>query len=464
MLQKILGGFLDLSVRDGLSSELAITEDAAKFKDYVEPSVYPEFIQLAARHLDTYKMEDLNRIAASSVDWQRFETAMNSYFDDTIILFPYEGSIGSPRDSLPETKDELPSDSGPQEATQPDLAPAASPTQEVVTIAKPDRFFDIQAQMIERRFPGGRRNDAGDDDLRYLISCLRYVFGYNYWQLIARRRAWTTLGAAIICAAGIATVWMAASGPLLFVSQDGKEGLSPLVSEIVGGVSLLLGLGATCIAVYLGLQKRYETLTKRYRSALTVSCANLRGPAIERLERLVSAVDLVYKQVQNDEAGFRRAGRLSDWSAKCAKWCVCGVWISRRVEHIELFMQLEMWRIRRIHYGLQIIARWMSWLIAIAFSLAFSFFVWIGYSASLFASGRYWSVALVCCLAVAALVMVARASFTVATVDVNLIEKTLLSRSLPGHHNTLLHVHMAGMVQWLISEIQKWQEAQHGGS
>lgn len=66
------------------------------------------------------------------------------------------------------------------------------------------------------------RRDIGDGDLRDEISCMRYVFEHNYWQLIVGRRYSALAGAALIVTVGLLATWF--SGHALLVTYPVTSG------------------------------------------------------------------------------------------------------------------------------------------------------------------------------------------------------------------------------------------------
>ena len=85
-----------------------------------------------------------------------------------------------------------------------------------------------------------------------------------------------------------------------------------------------------------------------------------------RVHDLIAIIPLIFATVDRSKMELKNQGRLDEWPTEIKKWSKLAFWMAARVEHIELYMQVQMWRIRRFHYGLRWIARWASILLAVA--------------------------------------------------------------------------------------------------
>jgi hypothetical protein len=505
MLQALLGRFLDWTVGDGISSELSTAGDHDNFTSYCQRTDFSHFLELTPKNVNTRKLDE---IIASPILQER----MDSYFNDKIDMFPYEGSTSALASTTKSATVAGSDNSEPAPHPPTDETPSET-ARNGVGIIKPDRFYTIQAAMIERRFPGGRERDIGDGDLRDQISSMRYIFAWNYWQLIIARRGWTLLEAVALVLVALICIWLLRNSSLIPDITDAPLIRTPAFFQAVITAIILLFLNAASVIAYFLLQRRHSTLTDRYKNAVSKSAAVLRTSVDSRLRGIVDAMPDIFKQGEAAKQQLKDAKSLSLWPHEGRKWPVLGVWMAKRVEHIELFMQLEMWRIRRIHYGLRVLARWLSCLLFVLALLVFALvlfalhasglvilereltkFVAVLLALSLVAgvasisnprwiaarSGRALfaisAVALPLLLAIGhlsdlldirddaatvlaivsvigALVWISKLSFTAAIPDLNLIETTLLSAQLRGHHDTRVHTEMAELVYRLMGAV-----------
>jgi hypothetical protein len=460
MLKEILGRHLDVMVGDGISSELSTQADELKFHDYWE-NVESHFFVLKAREMKTRRIEDFIDIVKDPEKWAEHSELMDRYFDDDIDMFPYEHTKDSA--SNPQTSQSPPATEQNSSSLDPatDTSKAQSrttlpldapiPAASAPPLIKPERFFHIQIDLIERRFPLGRTNDIGDGDLRDLVSSFRAVFALNYWQLIMSRRIWTVIGAAIILAAALLTASLA----LYFVEHGALDFILPapgyrMVAVVAAALVALILVGVVEFLVFYVLSRRYETLKERYVNAVRTSCAILRAPLNNRLQNLVQIINPLFIRVEQARTDYPD-GELDHWPEEAKKWIALALWMARRVEYIQFFVQVEMWRVRRIHYAMKTMAGWLSVLIFVCSSAVIGL-IWLSACAiglGHFGDGLGDRLLIGVSVTIAALVgigLISKASYTAGIPQLNLVEDNLQTAELQGYKDTKLHNELGDVV------------------
>jgi hypothetical protein len=292
---------------------------------------------------------------------------------------------------------------------------------------------------------------------------MRYIFARNYRQLILVRRGWTLLGCVAILLSALIAVWVSGRTSSFLYAKTSLKGYSPELLQAVTCAFVVAFVNATSAITYMLLLKRHNTLAGNYTNAIEISAAVLRASAVSRLHGIIDAMPDIFKKGEAAKQDLIDAKHLDQWPQEGRKWPILGVWMSRRVEHIELFMQLEMWRIRRIHYGLRVVARWLSIIVFVLTLLIFGLLLWLGQLAGVLPLQLSLSLILAVISLVIGIGFISKLSFSAAIPDLNIIEKTLLSGDLRGHHDTQLHVHLADLVYRLLGGILRAEETQKRG-
>lgn len=141
------------------------------------------YFRMEMTDVKTRDISEYEALIKDPVAWEAFEKEhMNRYFEDDIDMFPYSDSVNK-------------------------RGHYDGEAHRFREIMKPNDFFFIQKEMIERRFAPksdwSGRAAIGESDLRNLISCLRFTFLRNYTHLIVSRRIHVLTGSL----AGTALVW-----------------------------------------------------------------------------------------------------------------------------------------------------------------------------------------------------------------------------------------------------------------
>ncbi|WP_443747176.1 hypothetical protein [Asticcacaulis solisilvae] len=382
----------------------------AEYKKLVEHK-YHHFIEIRSQQPTTRNIKQYVDLLKDEDKWREFETAkMNKYFEDKIELFPFGGGTG-----------------------------------DAVGLDKPEDFFLIQMEMVRRRFPGGDvEGDIGDNDIRKLISCLRYVFRHNYFALIWARRGWAlsgVAGAVVLSAALLGFMIWLRSQPAASVGEPVLTGFC----VVLGGLGLCFGFLTYTIA------RKFKELTDEYTETVRHSC-NVLARALEmRIQNIAATIPLIFNEIDKARFDYDNKEVRDLWPEEVKKWSKLAFWMAARVEHIELFLQAQMWRIRRIHYGAKSVAVLVSWLLLLlsapALVLIFAAMVWSMPMPDVHALGRVDIIGLLSAASVAILtlasVLLSIQSYKARTPDIDLIEKTIQTNKMPRNHDVKLYDEVA---------------------
>jgi len=192
---------------------------------------------------------------------------------------------------------------------------------------KPDRFHVLFNRQIEDRFPV-------DADIRGRIHGYgRRVFDALRTHVIVKR-----LSQALSL---IAFAVLAALGPTLFAewtgSQPGGLGLAALAMLIVVGV-------------FFGVS---SVLFVQYRFRLENDSYELSREVVQRTRELQNLFTNARAMSDQAETQFSTDGK--GWGERALFLTRLTMWIGARMEYLEKFAQMELWRVRRERY-------WMRWV------------------------------------------------------------------------------------------------------
>lgn len=429
VILKFCEAFGDHPLFDGTLAELAYTyffdetKDRGAEQEGVTEGPYG-YLKLETSDVKTRDIDTYVEILADPARYAQFESElMDAYFLDDIDMFPFEDSAGKAE--------------GPSGFKE---------------IAKPKDFFFLQKQMIERRFAPraeATAGEIGESDLRMLISRLRWVFLKNYAHLILhRRRLVLGLIVLMLSVAGAAMAFDAATSP-------------PLYQQVL---ALTAWAGFLAGTVFWFLPWDFTNHRNHYVAALDASCNGLARPLQLRLHDLVATIPLIFAKVDRSKMEFKNEDRLKEWPSEIKKWSKLAFWMAARVEHIELYMQVQMWRVRRFHFGLRWIGRKLTGLLkalvygfGVAAVIALGGYVaglpeWRQVSGAIESGDASALWPLVCVigrdlwfpaafggLTLVAAWLAARATFRNAVPDVDLVEKTLRTSTMQGFRDVKLH-------------------------
>lgn len=192
---------------------------------------------------------------------------------------------------------------------------------------KPDRFHVLFARQIEERFPI-------DSDLRSDI----YTYGRRVFDALRVHVAVKRLaqGLAMLGFGILATL-----GPTWFSQWTGTDAAG---AALAGGAMLLV------LGVYWGLQ---AILFIQYRFRLENDSYQLSREIVQRTRELQNLFTTGRAMPDQAETKYQQDGRA--WGLRAMYLTRLTMWLGARMEYLEKYVQMELWRVRRERY-------WMRWL------------------------------------------------------------------------------------------------------
>ncbi len=279
------------------------------------------YVQLKVRQFKSRPIEDYAAMVDDPEVWRALDVSMNLYFDDRINMFPFERR---------RYEDAMPSE------------------QAGMSFENPEAFHIVQKDMIERRFASGEVTDVGESDLKETISSFRYVFVRNFWRLVLARRRVALEAIGMVIAIGSLFLAASALAPALWVIAS----------------SAFFALLAIGIVIAL-TSDRIQRHTDKFEDATRASCNVLSKVLDIRLHSLTEVIPQLIDRINHSKWDIDSTQLLEAWPLEVKKWSKLAFWLNARVEHIELMMQLQMWRIRRLHYGI----RWVGHILTDALTI-----------------------------------------------------------------------------------------------
>jgi len=286
------------------------------------------FSQLKNQPLEALASPDYERTFDNKEDWQTLQAQMNAYFDAKTDMFEYR--LHHREDSgwrLHAFIDRL-----------------------FFRIEHPSRYFELEGDIIRRRFPGGLGTSPGDEDLRSLVSALRHLFAHNLAKFILFKRA-AALGFSLVAIAVFA-----------------------FVVETRQPVSVFLAVNAALSVVFLGVND--WIILKYYLSALNESCLFVNNEASRRTKNLSNLFDALLPKIDIEREKLQFERRLHDWPERAARWMTLIYWVAKRLEYVERHVHIEIWRMRRIQYWLNCAGLAVT-LVTLAVTLGLLWSVWL---------------------------------------------------------------------------------------
>lgn len=384
-----------------------------RYNDLIEESSSKTlgYIQMRVKDLKTRSVNDYARILDDPDLWAGFEKeTMSGYFDDQIEMFPFN------RREYPDVK--------------------ARRSTDRTELVNPEPFHLVQKEMVERRFGKGTTENIGERDLRDAIASFRYAFVHNFWRLVISRRqaALEGLLMAFLCVVAFVAVALAR----IASPNWGLE----LVVLILALLSLMgLAWGRT--------RHMIQRHTEKYVDAVKASCNVLSGHLQIRLHSLSEVIPQLFHKIDRSKWQMLTDGRLDEWPTEGKKWSTLAFWLSARVEHIELLMQVQMWRIRRLHFGIRWIGRILSGLIALSAVALLGATSAGGFwllSTNLAQEQQLVGLSLFVVVTMAGLISstsMARMSYTHDTPDLDIIRNTLKTDTMKRFRDVKLHDQVA---------------------
>lgn len=195
------------------------------------------------------------------------------------------------------------------------------------TSRKPDRFYKFYEDTIAERFPD-------DDDIRGKINAYtRGFFGALAGYVLVKR---------LLLAAALAGLWiLAVWGPDL-VRTTGMTAAFEVPAIIIASV-IVMGVFAGINALFF-LQYRISLENRSY---------ELSRQIIQRTRELQNLYTTLRALPDQEETRYQSQG--AEWGARSAFLIRLVMWVAKRMEYLEKYIQVEMWRVRRERY-------WTNWV------------------------------------------------------------------------------------------------------
>ena len=191
---------------------------------------------------------------------------------------------------------------------------------------KPDRFHVLFARQIEERFPAER-------DIRGRL----HAYGRRIFRALCVHVGVKRLTQVL---ALIAFAVLAEMGPTLF-------------AEWAGGQPAGLGLGLLAMLVTGGIFFGVSTiLFIQYRFRLENDSYELSREIVQRTRELQNLFTNARALSDQAETTYQMDGKA--WGQRALYLTRLVMWIGARMEYLEKFIQMELWRVRRERY-------WMRW-------------------------------------------------------------------------------------------------------
>ncbi len=194
------------------------------------------------------------------------------------------------------------------------------------TDGKPDRFHVLFARQIEERFPV-------DKDIRDRI----HSYGRRVFRALVVHVSVKRLSQAAAMAAFAA---LAILGPGWFSAWTGSA---------VTGAALAAGAMLAAFGIFWILQ---AILFIQYRFQLENDSYELSREIVQRTRELQNLFTSARAMADQAETLYQQDGK--GWGKRAMYLTRLTMWIGARMEYLEKFVQMELWRVRRERY-------WMRW-------------------------------------------------------------------------------------------------------
>jgi hypothetical protein len=196
------------------------------------------------------------------------------------------------------------------------------------TDGKPDRFHVLYTRQIEERFPV-------DQDIRSRI----HDYGRGIFGALLVHTGVKRMNQAL---ALIAFTLLATLGPTWFAGWTGSQPMG-------------LGLAVAAMAAVVGLYWAVQAiLFVQYRFRLENDSYELSREIVQRTRELQNLFTSARAMADQAETQFQMDGK--GWGQRALYLTRLTMWLGSRMEYLEKYVQLELWRIRRERYW----TRWMS--------------------------------------------------------------------------------------------------------
>lgn len=192
---------------------------------------------------------------------------------------------------------------------------------------KPDRFHVLFSRQIEERFPI-------DEDIRGRI----YDYGRRIFRALMVHIGVKRMNQALALT-GFAA--LATLGPTWFTGWTGSQqvGLGLAAASMVGAFGLWWGIQAI--------------LFTQYRFRMENDSYELSREIVQRTRELQNLFTSARAMADQAETQYANDGR--GWGQRAMYLTRLTMWLGARMEYLEKYVQMELWRIRRERY-------WTRWL------------------------------------------------------------------------------------------------------
>jgi hypothetical protein len=209
---------------------------------------------------------------------------------------------------------------------------------------KPDRFHVLFTRQIEERFPV-------DQDLRSRI----HSYGRGVFRALMVHIGVKRLNQAL---ALVAFMVLATLGPTWF---SGWTGSQPM------GVGLAAGAMLAVVGVWWAIQ---AILFIQYRFRLENDSYELSREIVQRTRELQNLFTSARAMADQAETQFQMDGK--GWGQRAQYLTRLTMWLGARMEYLEKYVQMELWRIRRERYWTRWLQRILAPLVLIVWLVLFA--------------------------------------------------------------------------------------------
>lgn len=209
---------------------------------------------------------------------------------------------------------------------------------------KPDRFHVLFARQIEERFPVDR-------DLRSHI----HAYGRRVFTALC-----THVGVKRLCQglALLAFTLLATLGPTWFSQWTGA---------LTTGAALAAGSMLVVVGLYWGIQ---QVLFIQYRFRLENDSYELSREIVQRTRELQNLFTSARAMADQAETHYQMDGK--GWGRRAHYLTRLTMWLGARMEYLEKYIQMELWRVRRERYWMRWFARFVTPLVFIVWGVLFA--------------------------------------------------------------------------------------------
>lgn len=191
--------------------------------------------------------------------------------------------------------------------------------------SKPDRFHVFFGKAIADRFPS-------DEDIRQIIA----RFGRRFFKSMVGYM-WIKRLLLVVGLAGVSALVLWGPGLAQGFGLTAYPALGAIGGAMVLIYAILLGINALIYA--------------QYRYALENRCYSLSRLIVQRTREMQNLFLSIKAMPDQEETRFPDGAA---WGARASYLMRLLVWVGQRMEYLERYLQMEMWRTRRERY-------WLSW-------------------------------------------------------------------------------------------------------